>query len=84
MKSGRRCDITPICVDGVTMNQTNVGLILSSLRQNEGYNESEIGEKLGVTRTTIHHWEHGLYFPNLMFFISILDFFGYKLEVKKK
>ena len=81
---GRVCDIEPIEFDNIVLTQTNIGLVLSSLRQNAGLKEVEAGQKIGVTSTTIHHWEHSMHTPCLSFFVSILDFYGYKLEVKKK
>lgn len=84
MGIGRACDIKPIKFDDIVLSQTNIGLILSSLRQNAGLKESEAGQKIGVSSTTIHHWEHDMHTPSLSFFVSILDFYGYKLEIKKK
>lgn len=84
MKVGRACDIKPIKFDSIVLTPTNIGLILSSLRQNAGLKEIEAGQMIGVSNTTIHHWEHGLHTPSLSFFVSILDFYGYKLEIKKK
>lgn len=53
---------------------------LSSLRKEKGMNQTELGEKVGVSRQTISLIERGDYNPSVMVALSLARVFKVKVE----
>lgn len=60
------------------------GRLIRSLRKHAGYTQSELGEKLGVTRQSIHAVEQANRRLTLEHLEEILDALGYRLDVLPK
>ncbi len=44
-----------------------IGMRLKELRQKNGYTQSEIAKRLGLTRSSIANWEHGTRTPDFFY-----------------
>ena len=53
---------------------------LSSLRKEKGMNQTELGEKVGVSRQTISLIERGDYSPSIVVALSLARVFEVKVE----
>lgn len=59
------------------MNQVKIGRFIAQLRQERGWTQEELGERLGVTNKTVSRWENGNYMPG----VEMLTLLGKELEV---
>ena len=53
---------------------------LRTLRLERGWSQTELGEKVGVSRQSIHSIEIGKYDPSLPLAFRIADLFGMAIE----
>ena len=49
---------------------------LATLRHNNGYSTRELGEKLGVSQSSISLWEKGSRRPDMEMLVKIANFYG--------
>ncbi len=49
---------------------------LKELRKSKGLSQSELGEIIGVTYSSISYWEKGINEPKACYIISLAKFFG--------
>jgi putative transcriptional regulator len=53
---------------------------VKELRKKRGWTQSEFGEKLGISRQSVHSIEAGKYDPSLPLAFRIADVFGISLD----
>ena len=53
---------------------------VKALRQRHGWTQAALGEKLGISRQSVHSIEAGKYDPSLPLAFRIADLFGVPLE----
>ena len=80
-----RKKVEPIDIsEPVKITHDNINRIFLSLRKTKGYGQYTLAKELGVHELTVRKWEHGETTPPMRFFLDILDYYGYELELKKK
>ena len=57
-----------------------VGNLISKLREEKGFSQSELGSKLGVTNKAVSRWENGLGFPEITQFPLLAKVFGVTVD----
>ena len=50
------------------MNQDKIGKFIAECRKKRNMTQSELGEKLGVTKKSVSNWENGRNMPDLSLF----------------
>lgn len=53
---------------------------VKDLRKKRGWTQGELGEKLGISRQSVHSIETGKYDPSLPLAFGIADVFGTTIE----
>ena len=53
---------------------------MKELRRKRGWTQGELGEKLGISRQSVHSIETGKYDPSLPLAFRIADVFGASLD----
>lgn len=53
---------------------------MKDLRKKRGWTQGELGEKLGISRQSVHSIETGKYDPSLPLAFGIADVFGTTIE----
>ncbi len=53
---------------------------VKELRRKRGWTQGELGEKLGISRQSVHSIETGKYDPSLPLAFRIADIFGASLD----
>lgn len=59
------------------MDQIKIGAFIARLRQEKGWTQEQLGERLGVTNKTVSRWENGNYMPS----VELLTLMGREFEV---
>ena len=62
------------------MNNMN----LKEIRKKRGYTQKELAGKLGISDSTLAHYESGIRKITLEMFLKILDICEYKFEIKRR
>lgn len=62
------------------MNNIN----LKQIRKSKGYTQKELSKKLGISYSTLAHYETGIRKISLEMFLKILDVCHYKMKIEKK
>lgn len=62
------------------MNNIN----LKAIRKSKGYTQKELAEKLGISNSTLAHYESGLRKITLEMFLKILEVCNYKIKIEEK
>lgn len=68
----------------IQVTSDNLNRILVTLRRNKGYTQEALAIDLGMSTVCINEWEHAKTVPRFYLLLDVLDFYGYKLEIKKK
>lgn len=63
----------------VSMNNINLKLI----RKSKGYTQKELSKKLGISYSTLAHYETGIRKISLEMFLKILETCNYKMKIEK-
>lgn len=60
------------------MNQSKkaIGKRIKALRDSHGYSPTYVFVKTGITQTTLHNYEKGIYYPKPEYLIKLSDFFN--------
>jgi transcriptional regulator with XRE-family HTH domain len=53
---------------------------LNKLRQKKNISHEKLANELGLTRTTISHWENGIRLPSLETAAALADYFDVSLD----
>lgn len=62
------------------MDQIKIGAFIARLRQEKGWTQEELGERLGVTNKTVSRWENGNYMPGVEMLTLMGKEFGVSLN----
>ena len=62
------------------MDATRIGKYLAELRNEHGFTQEELGEKIGVTNKTISRWENGHYMPPIDIFETLSKLYGVSIN----
>lgn len=62
------------------MDGIKVGRFLAHLRQEAGWTQEQLGEKLGVTNKTVSRWENGHYLPDIDTFVQLSKLYDVSLN----
>lgn len=62
------------------MNQTKIGAFIAACRKSEGWTQSQLAEKLGITDKAVSKWETGKSMPDVSLFMSLCDLLGITLN----
>lgn len=57
-----------------------IGEILKEKREQRGYTQKEVAQKLYVSRQTISNWEIGKTYPDIEKLLNLSDFYGVSLD----
>lgn len=63
-----------------SMNNIN----LKQIRKSKGYTQKELSKKLGISYSTLAHYETGIRKISLEMFLKILDVCHYKMKIEEK
>lgn len=63
----------------VSMNNIN----LKKIRKSKGYTQKELSKKLGISYSTLAHYETGIRKISLEMFLKILETCNYKMKIEK-
>lgn len=64
----------------VSMNNIN----LKQIRKSKGYTQKELANKLGISDSTLAHYETGIRKITLEMFLKILEVCNLNIEIKEK
>jgi len=65
------------------MNKQDLGNHIASLRKRKGWTQTEVAEKVGVSRAFMCNLERGIGDPGLQKVLNILALFSKTLEIKE-
>lgn len=57
---------------------------LKEIRKSCGYNQTELAKKLGISNSTLAHYESGIRKISLEMFLKILEVCNYKIKIEEK
>ena len=57
---------------------------LKEIRKSCGYTQKDLAKKLGISDSTLAHYETGIRKISLDMFLKVLQICNYKIEVKRK
>lgn len=57
---------------------------LKQIRKSCGYTQKELAKKLGISDSTLAHYETGIRKITLEMFLKILDVCNYKMKIEEK
>ncbi len=59
-------------------------ITIKEIRKSRGYTQKELASKLGISDSTLAHYESGIRKITLEMFLKILDVCNYKLKIEEK
>lgn len=62
------------------MDQVKIGAFIAQLRQERGWTQEMLGERVGVTNKTVSRWENGNYMPSIEILTLLSREFGVSLN----
>lgn len=62
------------------MDQVKIGAFIAQLRQERGWTQEMLGERIGVTNKTVSRWENGNYMPGIEMLTLLSGEFGVSLN----
>lgn len=62
------------------MNKKKIGYFISICRKKQGWTQSQLAEKLGITDKAVSEWENGKSMSDLSLFVSLCDLLGITLN----
>lgn len=62
------------------MDIVKIGKFLARLRRERGWNQEQLGEKLGVTNKTVSRWENGNYLPTVEMLQLLSNLYGISIN----
>lgn len=62
------------------MDQVKIGAFIAQLRQERGWTQEMLGERVGVTNKTVSRWENGNYMPGIEMLTLLSGEFGVSLN----
>lgn len=62
------------------MNQMKIGSFVSACRKSQGWTQSQLAEKLGITDKAVSKWETGKSMPDLSLFMPLCGLLGITLN----
>lgn len=65
---------------GSEINAKKLGLKLRELREQRNLTQTELGEKLMISRKTICKWENGVGLPSIQFLKDVADFYEMTID----
>lgn len=57
---------------------------LKKLRKSKGYTQKELSKKIGISDSTLAHYETGIRKVTLEMFLKILEACNYKMKIEEK
>lgn len=64
----------------VEMKRNTLGMMISSLRKENGMTQLELAEKMGVTDKAVSKWERDLSYPDVNSIPKLADIFGVSVD----
>lgn len=61
---------------GASMNYSNFGEILKSLRKHRNLTQTELGNQVGLSKAVVSKYENGIGYPSFDILVRIAAFFG--------
>lgn len=68
MQNAKFSHIAIASENSATGREVNVSISMRAARVNAGFSQSDISEKLGVSKSTVSRWENGRGHPNRIIF----------------
>ncbi len=62
------------------MDMVKIGKFLKELRNEKGFTQETLGEKVGVTNKTVSRWETGTYMPPVECLVLLSDIYGVSIN----
>ncbi|MGX7272923.1 helix-turn-helix domain-containing protein [Enterococcus haemoperoxidus] len=62
------------------VSKMTIGEILKEKREQLGYTQKEVAQKLYVSRQTVSNWEIGKTYPDIEKLLNLSDFYGLSLD----
>ena len=62
------------------MNKTTLGMMIASLRKENGMTQMELAEKMGVTDKAVSKWERDLSCPDVSTIPKLAELFGVSVD----
>ncbi len=59
-------------------------MTLKEIRKKRGYTQKELAQKLGISDSTLAHYESGIRKITLEMFLRILDVCEYEIKIEEK
>lgn len=62
------------------LQELNIGEAIRKAREAKGYTIPDLVRKAGVAFQTLHNWEKGISYPNVVYLIPVADALGVTLD----
>lgn len=62
------------------MDMIRIGTFLSDLRKEQGWTQTQLGERLGVGNKTVSRWETGTYLPPVEMLMLMSELYGISIN----
>lgn len=64
------------------MDAISVGNTIAELRKKNGFTQTDLAQKLGISSKTVSKWENGNGYPDIVFFPKLASLFGVSIDQK--